>query len=163
MLSDSHEPNGAWHLLKLPLTFKNMNKELLEKKIKDLENEIKGLKAGLEDKNDLLPSKDNLGWYIDSLGWYIDSGGEICTEVCLAGAEMSFDINNWFATEEEAEKELEKRKALARIKRYTIKNNMHFTPDWDNHEETKYSFFYDYLLREHSPIGYFKSLREKLN
>jgi len=50
---------------------------------------------------------------------------------------------NAFLTEEEAEKERDRRFALSRIKKYIFENNLEFEPNWKN-KEYKYAIYYGY-------------------
>ena len=133
---------------------KDLNK--LKEQYSKLGEEIKRL----ENKTDLYPNEDNTGYYIGSMG-------TIMLEENLNGAGVSFNVNNWFPTEEEAEKELEKRRAIARVKKYIIDNGMYFEPGWDDINQEKFNIYYydkdtiDYecslTICNYSPIGYLKS------
>ena len=73
---------------------------------------------------------------------------------------------NCFLTRKEAEKELEKRKAIQRVKKYIWENDLEFEPDWSDLNQLKYDIYYDFTekrfypnasdeVRNYSPIGYF--------
>lgn len=49
-----------------------------------------------------------------------------------------------FLTEQEANKELEKRKAFTRIKKYIHDNGLEFQPNWEDGNQMKYYIYYDH-------------------
>jgi len=102
----------------------------LEGRIEDLELLNSRLPADyFEIKKNLYPTEDNLGWSIDEKG-EIMRVASVTNGTVLELMIKCFENNNWFPTKEEAEKELAKRKAVARVKKYIIDNNMYFKPVW---------------------------------
>ena len=65
-------------------------------------------------------------FYIDDL-WYIQS---IVLDY-IQYYELRLEIWNTFLTKQEAEKELDKRKALSKIRKWIFKNNMELSKDFD--------------------------------
>ncbi len=53
------------------------------------------------------------------------------------------DSGNMFLTQQEAEQELNKRKALASIKKWIWEKGYEFEPDWSNKDQIKYNIAYD--------------------
>lgn len=80
-----------------------------------------------------------------------------------------WNSGNGFFTEEEAEKELDKRRAIQRVKDYILRSGMYWEPDRDDSDE-KYFFvsyegetkIYSYfsVVKYYSPIGYLKSKKD---
>lgn len=52
-------------------------------------------------------------------------------------------IGNVFRTEEEAQRELDKLKALTKIRKYIAEHDMEFVPDWEDEEQRKLYICYD--------------------
>ena len=71
------------------------------------------------------------------------TGGE-----CLDEEKRRVEQGNCFPTSELAEKELERRKALVRIKKYIVENGLYFEPVWDNKGATGHHVCYDYVSNE---------------
>ncbi len=80
-------------------------------------------------------------------------------------------VNNAFLTEEEAIKELEKRKAIARVIEWKHKNGLDYEPDWEDNNEEKNFIVYNirqeeltwgdtYASEYFPPTGYFKTLKD---
>lgn len=80
-----------------------------------------------------------------------------------------WNSGNGFFIREEAEKELEKRLAIQRVKDYIKENGMYWEPDWNDNGIEKYFFASQigatqihncYSLKYYSPIGYLKSKKD---
>jgi hypothetical protein len=66
--------------------------------------------------------------------WRLTAYGLVLPD-CWDGAEedtLGFDTGNYYTTEAEAEKALEKLQALARIRKYIRENNYGIEPNWEN-------------------------------
>lgn len=106
------------------------------------------------------PNEDDKYWFTNN--YYIDT---------LIWENDEMDNHYWnsgsgFFTEEEAEKELAKRRAIQKIKDYIKENGMYWEPDWNNNGNEKYFFIYHsgetqihncFSIKYYSPIGYLKS------
>jgi hypothetical protein len=80
------------------------------------------------------PEGDEMHYYINNM-WGIDK--------CRLYAINSAEYWNCFRTQEEAEKELAKRKAIVTIKRYISDTFGVFEPDWSDNQE-KWFLAYDH-------------------
>jgi hypothetical protein len=120
--------------------------------------EIVGIKKGL-----WKPENGN-GFY------YIDSDGDVMGYL-LVGDYNIYDeiaIGNYFQTKELAQKQIDKLKAIQRVKEYIAENDLGLEPDWGDDNQYKYDIYYDYYYNKfktiynchnkyYSPIGYLKS------
>jgi len=82
--------------------------------------------------------------------------------------EFMFDIGNYYATKEEAEKAAEKLQALARIRKYIRENDLGVETDWSDHDQDKFFIVYPHdemmlnwgrsvTWQREDNIGYLKS------
>lgn len=53
-------------------------------------------------------------------------------------------IGDYYRTQEEAGKEIEKRKAIMRIRRCSAEKWGEFVPDWSDHDQVKFFIYYDH-------------------
>lgn len=82
--------------------------------------------------------------------YYINSSGDIGKSSIIAIT--CAKIWNAFETKQEAEKELEKKKAIVTIKRYISNTFGVFEPDWSDENISKYLLIYDYTNAKMSYI-----------
>jgi hypothetical protein len=108
----------------------NTTIQQLKEKLKKLEEEIQELKTKEEEEKGLWFPKDGEEYYyIDREGkvywkWFYDSHEEIEDRGCI-------EIGNFYKTKELAEKEIEKRKAIQRLKTAWAKD-YYFVPDFNS-------------------------------
>ena len=143
-------------------SFKEFKKYIKEKEEKEKE----------ETKNIWEITEDNFKEY-----WYIDTGSAVSIDKdinwCSDYSEFENDRmnGNAFLTEEEAIKELEKRRAITRVMKWKHENGMNFEPDWEDDNEEKNFIVYnikrkvldwdDTDVGEYfPPTGYFKTLED---
>lgn len=137
-----------------------LTKKDIETLIKNLNEELKELKNE-EEKKQHKPTEDSLGFFLQS------AGGFFCC-MSVSTAREYYKNNNWFSTEEEVKKERDKRQAIVRVKEYIEENFGVFEPDWEDEDEEKYVFIYNYdnnilncalnrIYKYYSPIGYLES------
>lgn len=85
----------------------------------------------------LKPNKDNIYWFVNSCG------GTMYNSCYSPQTDLErYDLNNCFATKEEAEFEAEKRKVVAELEIFAIENNDKI--DWLDDNQCKYFLYYDY-------------------
>ena len=151
-----------------------LTKQQALEKIKELEKYIEEIKEKEETKNIWEITEDNFKEY-----WYINTGGAVSINKdivwCSNYSEFENDRmnGNAFLTEEEAIKELEKRKAIQRVLKWKYENGLDFEPDWENNNENKYLLFYNYNScskkicsnvhfesKYYCPVGYFKTKKD---
>jgi hypothetical protein len=124
-----------------------MNKlKELEKKIEELSKELEELKLEL-DKEKMNKTKINTRWrandgekhyfiYSDgTIDWSKDTNDEISVK--------RYELSNYFQTEEEAEKTVEKIKIYTQLKDLALRLNHGREIDWRNYNQLKYSIYYD--------------------
>lgn len=144
-----------------------LTKQQALEKIKELEKYIEEIKEKEETKNIWEITEDNFKGY-----WYL-GGNNIKSFYSYAAFEVDRLVNNAFLTEEEAIKELEKRKAIQRVLKWKYENGLNFKPDWENNNENKYLLFYNYNSftkklcsnvhfesKYYCPVGYFKTKKD---
>jgi len=106
------------------------------------------------------PENDEVHYYIDIL-WCVDSSN--------LSANKSANYWNAFETKQEAEKELAKRKAIVKIKRYISDTFGVFEPDWSDENQEKFFLAYDHYTKcfdygvssncqNYTPIWYFSCI-----
>jgi hypothetical protein len=78
--------------------------------------------------------------------WYIDHFGNLSNYVWYGKDNTAIDIGNYYRTKAEAHKELERRKALQRIRKY-IHENMPFKYNINGVDTDRYAFFYNGATR----------------
>lgn len=114
-----------------------MNKlEELEKKYKELGEEIERLKSQSGERC----RADYTGEY-----WYISNNGDIIVDDDNDWAcdEFKFNIGNYFKTEKEAEKVLNKTLIYNKLKDLALKLNNGTPVDWSNGSQQKFYIYYD--------------------
>ena len=84
---------------------------------------IKETVKNLTEEPPLYPTEECLGWWISEKG-IITITSSVSNGTVLESMIKCFENNNWFPTKEAAEKELEKRQAIARLKKYAIDNDL---------------------------------------
>ena len=72
-----------------------------------------------------------------------------------------WELGNYYRTVEEAEKEIEKRKAIMRIRRYSAEKWGEFVPDWSDHNQVKFYICYNHDQK--SFYGDYNCLIQKLS
>ena len=118
-----------------------MNKlKELEKKIEKLSKELEDLKCEL-DKEKLNNPQMNTRWraeenekywcIIDECVYRSQEANENCDKA-------RYEIGNYFRTEEEAEKAVEKMKIYTQLKDLALRLNMGKELNWENREQRKY-------------------------
>lgn len=81
---------------------------------------------------------------------------------------IAWDLGDGLFTKEEAQKELNKRIAIQKVKDYIIENDLSFEPDWRNEQQNKYYIYFDNRINKfefdsknkcdcNPKISYFKS------
>lgn len=111
-----------------------MNKlEELEKKYKELGEEIERLKG-----------KSGERWRADYEGeyWYIDGDIQLDNDKNWGCDEYRFNIGNYFKTEEEACKVLDKILIYNKLRDLALRLNEGKTIDWKDVQQCKYYIFY---------------------
>jgi len=106
--------------------------------------------------------------------WYycIDMNGDIM-QVCFDKNNENMvnriiSIGNLFETRELAQKQVDKLKAIQRVKEYIVENDLALEPDWEDGGQEKSNIYYDFdeeefdynwynCYKNYSPIGYLKS------
>ncbi len=145
-----------------------LTKQQALEKIKELEKYIEEIKEKEETKNIWEITEDNFKGY-----WYL-GGNNIKSFYSYAAFEVDRLVNNAFLTEEEAIKELEKRKAIQRVLKWKYENGLDFEPDWgENNNENKYLLFYNhnpcskkicsnvhFESKYYCPVGYFRTKKD---
>jgi len=146
-----------------------LTKQQALEKIKELEKYIEEIKEK-KPKSIWDIDEDNFKGY-----WYL-GGNNIKSFYSYAAFEVDRLVNNAFLTEEEATKELEKRRAIQRVLKWKYENGLDFEPDWENNNENKYLLFYNYnnynscskkicsnvhfQSKYYCPVGYFKTKKD---
>ena len=92
---------------------------ILETLLEEDKEEVK-VKEKPQHKPQHKPTKENLGFELRY-------NGIIVKPLYLAFAFKAYKNNNWFPTRELAEKERDKRQAIARVKEYITENNLNIT------------------------------------
>lgn len=122
--------NGEFWIAKI----EDGRRELLDEL--DVPEDLAGYEIIVEEKKygGRAPKRNDRYWYIDAEG-YIQSAVWGNIDIHLTGAdEKRFECGSAFWTEEEAEKELARRKAYVILKEDT----KGFVPDWNDNDERKY-------------------------
>jgi len=130
---------------------------LLEALLEEDKEEVK-----VKEKPQHKPTEENLGWGLSFDGSIFDLKDNIPLDLTFAFE--AYKNNNWFPTKELAEKELDKRQAIARVKEYIAENFGVFEPDGGDDEQVKYTFYFNYnsneldyvspyCVKHYSPIG----------
>ena len=117
------------NLEKLKKEYQNLNEQ-----IQTIGETIKKLE---ENKNPLTPKKGSYYWSIN-----INGNKEKVDYYNDATDKMRLAASNMFLTEQSIDKEIEKRKAIQKIKTY-IAMNFPFESDWDDDDQLKYSIVYN--------------------
>ena len=116
-----------------------VNGKTIKAYVKD--KDIKGLIKDDEEVPDVLwRAKEGEKYF------YIYSNGIVGTEK-KSHNQMDNDIwelGNYYRTVEEANKEIEKRKAIMRIRRYAAEKWGEFVPNWSDHNQVKFHIYYDH-------------------
>lgn len=149
--------------------------EELEKKIKELEKQTKELQHELE--LELEKQKTEIGYPFKNGDdyWSLDSFGNVRS---ISWTTHSFDKSkysqgNVFKTQQEAQKEKDRRELLIRFKQYRDKCNGDWKPDFIKWHTNKYALSYCYKSGTFDlfnggwdtyfqPFGYFKNLEDGL-
>lgn len=123
------------------------NLEELKKKYEELGKEIERLenqsdvnwRAGLNELFFYINENTNIGWAFDNkIGTFADN---------------CYKTGNYFKTEKQAEKILEKIKIYVKLKRLAEKLNNGQKIDWNNSKKTKY-YIYFFEFEERLTLGY---------
>ena len=135
--------------------------ELEERKVA-LQEELKleKLKTGIE-----YPSLKT-----NEIYWIISNQGDVCRSWWSRDNmdKARYEIGNFFSTEQEAEKEIDRRSLLMRFRQYRDKCNGDWKPDFEDWEVNKYYVAYSYASNklcfftalcntDFQPFGYFKN------
>lgn len=90
------------------------------------------------------------------------------TTQCIERGEHCYDdtdcyeSNNYFHTEERAKEVADKINLLLKLERLHDTFCPEYVPDWNNHDENKYSVFYDYHYRRYCASSY-NGIEYKIN
>lgn len=125
-----------------------MNKlKKIENKIEELSKELEELKCEL-DKEKLSNTQMNTRWRAKGSEnfYYFTSCGEIyanCDGYCDTD-NRRYELGDYFETEEEAKKAVEKIKIYTQLKDLALRLNKGEEIDWTNDDQTKYYIYYDH-------------------
>lgn len=140
--SDGFSPMSITSIEKISgATKQKMNsRETLLKKIAELEAEKKELKRQMDGFRVTARVCQGEDYY------YIDSDGEMD---CLSDDRDEFDnyhffSGNYYKTEEEVDRAIDKQMAFNRVMQYVCENNLALTPDWKDESQAKYQIFYNH-------------------
>jgi hypothetical protein len=101
--------------------------------------------------------------------WYMSDGGRSPAHWDDGSTDNGrYITGNVFPTQEAAQKEIEKRKAIHRVKEYIAKEFGEFEPDWENRGQRKFQLDYGYssksmliewhvMKKVYSPFGYLRN------
>lgn len=139
----------------------------LKKQIKELIKQVQELQKELE-----LEEKKTEMEYSYEEGenyWSIDTDGEVLKERwgSYDYGKNRFKLGNAFKTEQEAEKECDRRILLTRFRQFRDKCNGDWKPDFKDYDECKYAINYDWheevcyycehrCVEQITQLGYFK-------
>lgn len=146
--------------------------ELTEKEVKELVNEYMMTNGGATPTH-------KRKYFVPKVGekYYLVSGDDYRAIICYTNNEHGADINNikqgnCFATEQEAQDELNRRQALVRLwSNYDDKYSWDI--DWEDNDPTKYYIGYDYSIKSvfadcyshsiktNTELPYFKSAEDR--
>ena len=122
-----------------------MNKNL-EERIEKLGKELEDLKHEL-DKEKLSNTQTNTRWRGNQNGnyWYITPSSIVSRTMEMNDDQdnVSYEMGNYFRTEEEAEKAVEKIKIYMQLKDLALRLNKGRKIDWTNNNQAKYYIYYD--------------------
>ena len=114
-----------------------MNKEALAQQIKDMETKLAEMKAELENPEPVI------NYWQPKHGqehWYVNIYGNIQKNFTADPGLLEKGHYRVFKTEEEANKYADYVKAEEALKKEIATLNEGWVPDWENREQTKYSF-----------------------
>lgn len=116
--------------------------EELKKELEELDTQIKELKEQNEIKEDYKRWRAQEGKDY----WYIDSDCEIYQEFDRNDDydNARYVIGNYYKTEEEAEKVVEKMKIYTRLKDLALRLNKGREVDWNSSAQAKWHIYYDH-------------------
>lgn len=115
--------------------------EKYEKLLEELEMQIKELK-----QNDIEENCKRWKANQDERYWYISSSGKVChtVEVNDDLDKVLYEIGNYFKTEEEPKKIVEKMKIYTQLKDLALRLNRGKKIDWNDIYQCKYHIYYNY-------------------
>ena len=119
------------------------------KTIEELENELKNLSQELENLKKE-KEKENKRWRgsLNQIYYYISDDTHSCRVSKEDGHPIDnrrYSIGNYFQTEEQAQKTVEKLKIYTQLKDLALRLNKGEKIDWTNINQYKYSICYDHL------------------
>ena len=126
------------------------NLESLKEKQEELENELKELGIQIEELEKQEIKKSDKRWRAENGGryYYIDTNGETSvrtvTDIRYEDDDDSYNVGNYFQTQEEAERVIEKIKIYTRLKDLALRLNKSEEIDWKENKQAKYYIYYDY-------------------
>lgn len=126
------------------------NLESLKEKQEELENELKELGIQIEELEKQEIKKSDKRWRAEKGGryYYIDTNDKTSvrnnTDIRYEDDDDSYNVGNYFQTQEEAERAIEKIKIYTRLKDLALRLNKGEEINWEDEDQGKYYIYYDY-------------------
>jgi len=114
-------------------------------------------------KSGILDTKPSTSWLVpeDGQEFFYLGKTSVCKDV-WRGLDVDHELaahKQIFLTKEEAEAELERRRAIVRIKKYIAENFDPFTPDWSDEFQEKHTIYFDHERQEFTNVQAFPRIR----
>lgn len=108
-------------------------------------NELTDLFKKLEEQNAIKEKCKRWRGKRDEEYWFISESGESCHTMETSNEldRASYEIGNYFKTEEEAKKAVEKMKIYTQLKDLALRLNKGEKIDWTNSNQYKYHIYYE--------------------
>ena len=122
--------------------------ESLRKKQEELERDLEELGTQINELEEKKITKSDKRWRAnpEERYWYIGRSGAVCYLVEMNDHldKSLYEIGNYFRTEEEAKRAVEKIKIYTQLKDLALRLNKGKKIDWDNSAQTKWHIYYNH-------------------